>query len=1084
MEKVLSSAQQFDLKPSSDVRLFEALLGLEFNCLFQHSSITGAQSGWYGHVPFAQWIVEAARPCNLIELGTHSGVSYAALCDAVLRASLATRCYAVDTWHGDAHAGFYGEEVFENFNAFHSQRYAHFSALLRMTFDDALAYFPDGSIDLLHIDGFHSYEGVRHDFENWRPKLSNRAIVLLHDTNVRDREFGVWKLWAELRASYRGFEFLHGHGLGVLQVGDVALPPVAALCALQDQEQICLIRERFAMAGQRCILESEAIEHKGALARIAAELDEVQKQRDALQRDIARLVAKHEATLANQAADLAATKAAERRLVDLVAKHEATLANQAADLATTKAAERHGETKRQELNDRVRDLRQQLEQITGSTTWKATWPVRAAGAQLPSSARSAVRVGLQACWRALTPWLAPARHQVRDLATLAGIPVLPRDLSLAAKWCDPCNPDVSIVVLNWNLSTMTLNCLQYIWSHTTGHSYEVIIVDNGSRDEELRLLEADAGPAQVLRLGCNRYFGDANNIGVEAARGRYICLLNNDAFVQHGWLGPLVELLEQTSDAGAVGPKFVFPDGRLQEAGALVSLDGTVTQLGRFGDPMAPSLNIIREVDYVSAATVLLRREDFLAVLGFDLCWDPAYYEDVDLCLKLRLLGLKTLYCPQSTVVHIENATSNSDEGRSLKLNNIVEINRGKFVRRWQRYLAGDADAAPRLLPGEATIRSVPSEWRPRIALFTPYNLVPGGGERHLLSIAEALRDTHEVCVVTQNPFSRTRVLTMGRELGLRLEELQLRTLDDCRKEPQFDLCFSVGNEIFPHSAGLGRRNVFICQFPFPLEPGEHVARMRSYWEDYDLVLVYSKYVRDHVLRLMEAEGLPRRPIEILHPPVQLFTPDMTKKKARILHVGRFFTSGHCKLQHKLVEGFRLLLAGPNPVQVELHLAGAIHSEPEHRAYYTQVEQAARDLPVQLHPNCSPEDLARLYETSSVYWHATGLGTDVEAEPHKSEHFGISIVEAMSAGCIPVVYAAGGPAEVVVHGRTGFHFRTLEELCQLTQPLVRAPHATRAQAMGLAAAEAAQAYSDHIFHATIREIVARLTQEHMTIAAK
>lgn len=191
---------------------------LESKLLFAPPRRLHRLSAWNEHVPFAMLLVELQRPRSIVELGTHWGVSYCAFCQAVEALGSAATCRAVDTWEGDAHAGAYGGDVYENLKA-HHRPYEPFSQLLRMTFDAALEKVPDGSVDLLHIDGLHTYEAVKHDFETWRPKMSESGIVLFHDTMVLEREFGVHRLWAEISPACPSFNFEHGYGLGVLAVG-------------------------------------------------------------------------------------------------------------------------------------------------------------------------------------------------------------------------------------------------------------------------------------------------------------------------------------------------------------------------------------------------------------------------------------------------------------------------------------------------------------------------------------------------------------------------------------------------------------------------------------------------------------------------------------------------------------------------------------------------------------------------------------------------------------------------------------------------------------------------------------------------
>jgi hypothetical protein len=217
-----------------------------------------APSAWIEHVPFAFWIVDALRPGRLVELGAHHGTSYFAFCQQIRRQGLPARAHAVDTWRGDEHAGFYGEEVWEAVEHHNRASYSDFSTLHRETFAMALARFPDGSVDLLHIDGLHRFEAVAADFESWRPKLSRRGVVLLHDSQERDRGFGVWRLVADLRHRFPLFEFAHGHGLAVVGVGPDLPPALAALLAAEaDPAAKAAVEALFARLGLACRLELE-----------------------------------------------------------------------------------------------------------------------------------------------------------------------------------------------------------------------------------------------------------------------------------------------------------------------------------------------------------------------------------------------------------------------------------------------------------------------------------------------------------------------------------------------------------------------------------------------------------------------------------------------------------------------------------------------------------------------------------------------------------------------------------------------------------------------------------------------------------
>jgi hypothetical protein len=295
---------------------------------------------WVGHIPFAFWLVEALRPRVVVELGVHSGNSYCAFLQAVQSLELTSQCYGIDHWRGDEHSDHYDDDVYAELCSYHDPLYGTFSSLIRATFEEALLYVADGSVDLLHIDGFHTYEAVAKDFSDWLPKVSSRGVVLFHDINVRERAFGVWRFWEEIAARYQTFAFVHSHGLGVAYVGSDPPPDsLRTLLATADPETIGRIRSYFARLGTSLVdrfARRRAEDVAGRLRSGQAELEAARAEirRQVEMSDAVRFEAgKATAQVAVLQNELAATRAEIVRQIETDARLRQELAASRAETA-------------------------------------------------------------------------------------------------------------------------------------------------------------------------------------------------------------------------------------------------------------------------------------------------------------------------------------------------------------------------------------------------------------------------------------------------------------------------------------------------------------------------------------------------------------------------------------------------------------------------------------------------------------------------------------------------------------------------------------------------------------------------------
>lgn len=187
-------------------------------------------SAWSNHIPFLYTLMEMQRPQRYVELGTHMGASFFAACQHIRSNGNYGEAVAIDIWAGDHQAGFYSNQVFIDFERQLNSRFPKTGKFIRSYFSEAASSFEDRSIELLHIDGLHTYEAVKEDYETWRPKLTDNGVMIFHDTNEFQTDFGVNQLFGEIRhQATTSFEFRHGHGLGVMAFGTRETNPVIEL---------------------------------------------------------------------------------------------------------------------------------------------------------------------------------------------------------------------------------------------------------------------------------------------------------------------------------------------------------------------------------------------------------------------------------------------------------------------------------------------------------------------------------------------------------------------------------------------------------------------------------------------------------------------------------------------------------------------------------------------------------------------------------------------------------------------------------------------------------------------------------------
>lgn len=352
-----------------------------------------------------------------------------------------------------------------------------------------------------------------------------------------------------------------------------------------------------------------------------------------------------------------------------------------------------------------------------------------------------------------------------------------------------------------------------------------------------------------------------------------------------------------------------------------------------------------------------------------------------------------------------------------------------------------------------------------KIAIYSPYLDTFGGGEKYMMTISEILSFNNIVDVFLDRHLKGLGGDYLRNELSKKFN-LDLKGVNFINAPvgegsslfsrifflKKYDLLFYLtdGSVFIP----TAKRNILHIQSPLVGQPA------KSIWgkfklNGWDLIIYNSKFTKEHAEKNWPIES------EIIYPPVDVENIKPFKKKKYILSVGRFFGYLKDKKHEFLIKAFKELFKTRMITEWSLYLVGSAGEGD--RDYLEKLKDLAKGTPIKFYPNLGYDNLIELYGQSCIYWHAAGLG---ETDPTKMEHFGISTVEAMAGGCVPVVIGEGGQREIVENGRSGYLWGTLDELKELTLKLIKED--SLREKMAVASTQRAKNFSKEYFE---REII-------------
>ena len=650
-------------------------------------------------------------------------------------------------------------------------------------------------------------------------------------------------------------------------------------------------------------------------------------------------------------------------------------------------------------------------------------------------------------------------------------------------------PICSLIIVNYNGLRHTKDCLKSLQKLAYPESQlDLIVIDNCSQDDSVNSLR-ELFPKVRIFVNTANNFAKALNLGISEAKGQYIGFLNNDATLDSRWLEILVKVLETHKKIGATSGKLLFKDGRINSAG-IQQLPNFYWRDVGFGEKDSGQYDTEREVEGLCWAAVLFRKECIEDVGPIDEDF-VMYFEDVEFAKRCHKRGWKMLYTPAAIAHHEYRGSSKGSKlteyfcnrnrflylAKHEPLQLVKGIHTSDFFTNKQYDLLFESlfvgikklldyqkpeiieTVLPQLSEKLAVIYSrmkidrilsrlqvVRGDRKMSIAIYDHGLHFIGGGQKYVATLASLLQNEFEITFIANKAVA---ISDLESWYGLNLSGCQIKIIPLAFYEKRGMQCIdssiivedmenpfdeiareSKNYDIFINANQLEKVkplspiSIFFCHFPNTFR-NRHFAV-----DDYTFIIANSQFT---VKWLEKRWNL--QPTFLLYPPIEMATVKVPKEKI-ILAVGQF-EAGGTKKQIELIQAFRSLLADyPEEFQEwRLVLAGSsIPKNPYLKTVQNLLKQDSRAI--ELKVNADFDEVKSLYARASIFWHGCGLG---EVNPQRFEHFGMATVEAMQNSCAPIVFNGGGQPEIVEHGRSGFLFNTVEELCQHSHQLIVNP---------------------------------------------